>query len=463
MLLFLPIIGILLAIIIAGVLFVYFKILKPLSDLNKSFQELQKGNLNLKINNSSSYFKKVVETVNLLTSHLQTSLNNLEQSKNIVQAERHRIDLILSNIIDAVIAVDLNKNIVLFNKAAEILTGYNIDQVLGRNIETVIKLFDKQAEIPPEKYCPSDNNPQSLVFRAENLKLMSSNFANPNTAIIKPEMFVNVYVSQINEGDGKILGSIITLHDVSKELKLQQMQLDFVSMAAHELRTPLTSIKGYLSVFLDENKTKLNDDQKMLLQRVSNSAYQLNALVENLLNVSRIERGTFTINMESIDWTTFVKENVETLEERANEKGVHLEFMTPPQPIPKVKADKIRIIEVLNNLCSNAINYTPKGGDVKVWIETKDDQVITHIQDTGAGIPPEVLKHLFSKFYRVGGKLTQGIKGTGLGLYISKEIMNFHHGSIWVESQLGKGSTFSFSLPIYQSFENPFKDLKLTV
>jgi two-component system, OmpR family, sensor histidine kinase VicK len=403
-----------------------------------------------------------IDTINFLSLHLQSSLTTLDQAKNLTQAERQRIDLIISSIVDAVIAVDLNKNIVLFNKAAENLTGYKFSQVIGHNIGTIIKIFDKTGEIPINKYCPDNPSQNDLVFQAENVKFLSSLYTDPNNGIIKPEIFVNVYVGKINDGSSKNLGFILTFHDVSKELKLQQMQLDFVSMAAHELRTPLTSIKGYLSVFLQENQNKLNDDQKMLLGRVSNSTYQLNALVENLLNVSRIERGTFTMNMEAVDWVQFVKETVENFEERANEKGIKIQFMQPSQNIPKVKADKIRIIEVLNNLCSNAINYTPKGGEIKAWVELKEGMVITHIQDTGQGIPQEVLKHLFSKFYRVGGKLTQGIKGTGLGLYISKEIMNYHKGNIWVESAIGKGSTFSFSLPVYQSYENPFKDLHLT-
>lgn len=129
------------------------------------------------------------------------------------------------------------------------------------------------------------------------------------------------------------------------------------------------------------------------------------------------------------------------------EKKIELTFIPPQSPIPNVKADKLRIGEVLTNLISNALNYTEPGGKVKIWAEKQDEFVVTHIQDTGEGISKEAQEKLFKKFYRAPGRLSQGIKGTGLGLYITKAIVDMHHGKIWVNSELGKGSTFSFTLP----------------
>ena len=256
---------------------------------------------------------------------------------------------------------------------------------------------------------------------------------------------------QIKEGPTVNLGCILTLHDISKEDALESMKLDFVSMAAHELRTPLTSIRGYLSVFMEENSKNLNTEQNMLLGRINIAGEQLMALIENLLSVSKIERGVFGIQLAPIDWPTNVASVIEDFKNRAEEKKQQLEYIPPTMPIPTIEVDKLRINEVLSNLLANAIAYTPERGQIKVSIEFKDNQVVTHIQDTGVGIPEEALPHLFTKFFRISGKLEQGSKGTGLGLYISKSVVDMHKGKIWVESTFGKGSSFSFSIPVKEA------------
>lgn len=231
---------------------------------------------------------------------------------------------------------------------------------------------------------------------------------------------------------------------------LDEMKQNFVSIAAHELRTPLTAIKGYLSVFMKDYESSLNKDQKELLGHIESSTNQLLNLVENLLNVSRVERGALSLHTESLDWPTLVKEGVEDFRENAVEKNIHLELAPASNEIPKVLADKVRIKEVLANLIANALNYTPTGGIVKVSIENGSGEVITHVADNGSGIPEGALPNLFNKFFRVTHGLTQNTnaQGTGLGLYISKAIIDMHKGKIWVRSLEGKGSIFSFSLPV---------------
>jgi signal transduction histidine kinase len=208
-----------------------------------------------------------------------------------------------------------------------------------------------------------------------------------------------------------------------------------------------------MSVFMNENKGKFTKDQEMFLSRISISTQQLLDLVENLLTVSKIERGTSGANLTLEDWVKLSKLTFDQFSERAREKNMEFTFMEPTTEIPKIMVDKLRITEVLSNLLSNAIAYTNPGGKIKVWIGLSPDKkyVVTNIEDNGQGIPKEAISHLFTKFFRVSGKLEQGSKGTGLGLYISKEITKMHHGEIWVESELGKGSKFSFSLPINQN------------
>jgi two-component system sensor histidine kinase VicK len=371
---------------------------------------------------------------------LHQAYSKLEEEKKSVSAERNKLALILSGVTDAVIAVDLDHRIVTFNKAAEELTGYPASQAIGKPISRLIKISEKSKIIPKQTYCPINTNTQEgIVFSKEGVQLISAH---------GQKVFVNLVCGQIKEGRRANLGGIITLHDVTEERQLEEMKLDFVSMAAHELRTPLTAIRGYLSVFIEENKNKLGEEQKMFLNRISISTEQLIALVENLLSVSHVERSSLTLNVERVNWPQIIKKVINDLMIRAKEEQLKLIFTEPKKPFPKVEVDPLRITEVLNNLLLNALTYTPAKGKVQVWLESDGNNLITHIKDTGQGIPREALPHLFTKFFRVSGKLEQGSKGTGLGLYIAKAIVEMHGGKIWVESKLGKGSTFSFSLPI---------------
>lgn len=354
----------------------------------------------------------------------------------------NKLALILSAIQDAVIALDPTGKIVLFNPSAERMIGATSQEVLNKPIIQVIKFFHDKEEILPAQYCAINTANSGINYQKSDLKFTS--FKNKQgTAILTS--------NQIKGGDKANLSCILTLHDITEEKSFEAMKLDFVSMAAHELRTPLTSIKGYLSVFMNENKNKFNDDQNTFLTRISISTEQLLALVENLLNVSKIERGIFNVNTAASDWIELVEQTFEQFAERAKEKNLEFTFVKPTIQIPKLMVDKLRIVEVISNLLSNAIAYTAPGGKIKVWIELSPDKssVVTNVSDTGEGIPKDALPYLFTKFFRVQGKqLEMGSKGTGLGLYISREITEMHHGKIWVTSEVGKGSTFSFSLPI---------------
>ncbi len=232
--------------------------------------------------------------------------------------------------------------------------------------------------------------------------------------------------------------------------KLDEMKQGFVSIAAHELRTPLTAIKGYLAVFLSDYQDSLNKDQQDLLAHIQDNTDRLILLVENLLNVSRVERGALALSLENLQWEDIVKQVTDDFREKAAEKNIQLNLIPPEQKLPAVRADKLRMIEVLSNLLSNAIMYTNPGGRVQITTSSQDNFIITNIADNGKGIPKEAIPNLFTKFFRVTQGLTQdqNAAGTGLGLYIAKAIIDMHKGKIWVNSQEGKGSVFSFALPI---------------
>lgn len=364
-------------------------------------------------------------------------------------AERNKLSITLSGITEGVFVVDKSGIVSFFNQAAEKIFGVKSSLVLGKKADDVLSIEDVEGKILVEYFFPKEKLSKDMVT-----------FSRNGVKINQPDgrtVYADLIAANIVEGEGVNLGAIVTLHDVSKEKDLEEMKLDFVSMAAHELRTPLTSIRGYLSVLQEEIGTKLKAEQSSFLEKAFISSTQLAALVENLLSVSRIERGSLQIQAQPTQWEPLAEEAYNNFLPQAAERQVSLKYIPPKKQFPLVLVDRFRISEVISNLIGNALNYTPAGGAVELSLELGEKEVITHVKDTGPGIPESALPKLFTKFFRVSGVLEQGSKGTGLGLYISKAVVDMHKGRIWVESTLGKGSTFSFTVPISQEQNLPNK------
>lgn len=418
------------------------RILRPVEILSEGSRLIGNGNFAYRISvKTGDEIEELANSYNKMAESLQNAFEKVKEDKNIILGERNQMKLTLSNTADAVVAIDTNRRVTLFNKASEQLTGFTESQVLGKMISQVIHLYLSNEEIFMKQYLGLDvpSLEEGIVFNQKHVRLQGWG---------RKEAFVNVIVEKINPVIGSNLGYILTLHDVSEELQLEEMKLDFVSIAAHELRTPLTAIKGYLSVFFDENKATITQDQQLLLSHVKVATQRLGALIENLLSITHIEKGMVTLNILPIEWIALCQQIVNDMQAQAAEKQITLTLKKPLESSMFAAADKLRVSEVLSNLIANAINYTPTKGSVTVSLEKKDGMVVTHVTDTGMGMSKEAMGGLFTKFYRVRSKLTQGAKGTGLGLFISKSIIEMHKGQIWVTSEEGKGSAFGFSLPI---------------
>lgn len=418
-------------------------IISPIEKVHLAAQKLGLGDFEARASVATKdEIEDLANSFNQMAESLKKSIVNMEQDRQLIAAERNKLQVALSAISDAVIAVDLQWKIILVNKAALTLTGLTAEQLLGNNLSAVIRVQDSENQIVPiANYCP---------IRTDNFEGITFNQAALKVTTPTKEFVANLIASQIKEGPRVNMGGILTFHDVTGESQLEEMKMDFVSMAAHELRTPLTSIRSYLSVFIDENSAKFTKDQNDFLTKLQISANQLSTLIERLLTATKVARGIVDVNLELTNWLEIVRQSVDSFKIVAAQKQINLTLTEPNIPIGLVKVDKVRINEVLSNLLNNAISYTKNGGQITISIYQDQDQVITSIQDTGEGIDPAALPHLFTKFFRAWGKLEMSNKGTGLGLYISKAIINKHNGRIWAESTLGKGSTFSFSLPIAQ-------------
>lgn len=406
--------------------------LKPLKDLIKSTKIFAEGNFNQRVDiRTRDEFEEVGKSFNLMADKISQIFHNLELEKDTAISEKSKISEVLSSIVDGIIAIDFNKNIILSNKAAEEITGYTQVELQNQSIDKLIHLFDGSAEILPKTYCQLNCN--------KSARLVGKNGKQTK---------INLVTTKAGEMLHSNLSCILILHDLFKEEELERMKLDFVSMVSHELRTPLTSIMGYLSVFIEENKGKLPKKEMDLVDRSLISTQSLLSLVQNILSVNKIEGSQMSVLIEPIDYGSILSKTVEDLKGQANQKNIVLTLANPNEPLPKVLTDPVRISEVITNLLANAINYTNPGGKVEITTELSPNELTTIVSDTGVGIPKEAIPHLFNKFFRVSNQTQQMGKGTGLGLYIAKSIIEKLNGKIWVESELGKGSRFSFTLPI---------------
>jgi two-component system phosphate regulon sensor histidine kinase PhoR len=240
------------------------------------------------------------------------------------------------------------------------------------------------------------------------------------------------------------------LHDMTREKEVAEMKNDFVSNVSHELRTPLASIKAYVEMLIDGETT----DERMrrdFYEVIQNEANRLSRLIDNILNISRIESGLVKVNRRPLSLMVLLKEAVEVIRPQANQKQISIDEQIPPAVYQTV-ADRDMLYEALLNLLSNAVKYTPEGGRITVAAGADESRkvVVARVSDSGVGIPAKDLPYIFDKFYRAESN-NRMAKGTGLGLSLVKHIIEaVHHGRLFVESHVGKGSTFGFELDLVE-------------
>jgi len=403
---------------------------------------------NDEVGDLARYSNKMVESLKQTQQQLQDSMQALNKDQTLLKIEKNKLDAVISGVVDGVVALDAQRNISMFNAAMERITWWREAEVLGKPVDAILQLTDSDGNrYFSDTYCNPIPSPAEETPDTTEKQLLTLTTKGQNQRI------VNLLASIIHNTDEPDTTYIIALHDMTKEHQVETMKIDIVSMAAHELRTPLTAIIGYMSVILNEFSERLGEEENKFLQRVQISAQQLASLVDNLLNVTRLEQGRLTLQLQTIDWLELIRTIVDEFRFQAGEKQITVHFEEPQEQFPHIQADKLRMSEVLMNLISNAIKYTDFGGNVYVSVEQTDDAIITHVRDTGVGIPAKNVKQLFTKFYRVDNRLSTQNKGTGLGLFITRTVIEMHNGTIWVDSEVDKGSTFSFSIPLTQPQE----------
>ena len=354
------------------------------------------------------------------------------------QVEAAKSRAILEGVADGVIVADANGLIILFNAAAERLLELPREKALGRPTSEMLGLYGSQARDWMETVDRWARQPEAYTneeYLAARLEI--------------EDRIVSVHLAPVLMGD-EFFGTVSVFRDVTAEVEAKRAKTEFVSTVSHELRTPMTSIKGYVDLLLMGAVGGLTEDQQHFLTIIQNNTDRLTMLVNDLLDISRMESGRMTLSPEAVRADALANRVIVAMEGRAEQSGLNLRSEVPPA-LPQVLADPDRVIQILTNLVANAINYTLSGGEVVVSARAQGDEVHISVSDTGIGIEPEDQEKIFERFFRSEGAVVQEAPGTGLGLCIVKSLVEMHGGRVWVESDLGQGSTFTFALPTVKS------------
>jgi PAS domain S-box-containing protein len=350
-----------------------------------------------------------------------------------VAEEQSRLRTIIHSMADGVLVAARDGVVVLHNPPASRLLGLGDRPVLGRPIGEVA---------PPEV--------SAMVRRIMD---EPAGVGRSVEVHIQGGGDLRAHAGLIHLADGEVLGAVTVIQDITPLKEMDRMKSDFVAMVSHELRSPLAAIQQQLEVILGGMAGEVTDKQRSLLVRAQQRAQGLLDLIKDLLDLARIEAGRVVDRREPLELVPLLEKTVAFFETPAAEKGVRLR-LDPPAALPLVVGDGAALEEVFTNLVSNAIAYTPAGGEVRVRAGIRGGYVWTEVTDTGIGIPAQALPRIFDRFYRVKDERARQVVGTGLGLPIVKGIVEAHLGTIEVESTHGEGSVFRVLLPAVSGIQS---------
>ena len=369
-----------------------------------------------------------------------------------VDNERLKLAAIVESSDDAITSADLDGVVTSWNKGAERMFGYSAEEMIGQSGEILV----------PEEDKVKPNARIAAVVEMGEGRFEAARLRKDGTLID-----IAVTMSAVRNSAGEVVGVAAIAQDITdrkrteqeraeftRELEAQNERLleldrlkdEFVALVSHELRTPLTSIRGYLELVLDGEAGAVTDEQRQFLGIVERNANRLLDLVGDLLFLAQIEAGKLSLEVGSVDLAAVAAESVETARPLAEDKDITLTLAT--SPVPVLAGDGARLAQLLDNLVSNAVKFTPEGGRVDVRASSSRGKAILEVRDTGMGIPAEEQEHVFERFFRTTRATEQAIQGTGLGLAISKAIVHAHGGQITLASSDGEGATFRVAIPI---------------
>lgn len=389
----------------------------PISDMRKQAQAMSRGNFSRKVR---VYGNDEIGQLAIAFNHLT---NRLQEAQSTTEAERRKLASVLSNMTDGVIATDRKGKVILINDPALSFLKITRETTLNRPIAAVLGL---------EK----DYSFEDLINMKESVNL---DFSTNETRFILRANF-----SVIQKETGFVNGLITVLHDITEQEKIEMERREFVSNVSHELRTPLTTMRSYLEALAD-GAWRDENIAPTFLNVTQTETERMIRLVNDLLQLSKMDSREYNLNKEFVEFNKFYNRIIDRFE---MSKSQNVEFKRYlPEDSYFVEIDTDKLTQVIDNIISNALKYSPDGGNIRFGVTVQENLLKVMISDDGMGIPKENVGRIFDRFYRVDRARSRAMGGTGLGLAIAKEMIEAHGGSIWAESEEGVGTTVFFTLP----------------
>jgi two-component system phosphate regulon sensor histidine kinase PhoR len=340
---------------------------------------------------------------------------------------------IMDSIADGVIVTDVLGTIRIINPKAKDILALYAEDVVGHNAAEFIRRF---SDIPYEE----------IRDKFQNVVEQGRTYSSEIKLSLPTSRFYTLSVGPVRSRDGLVQGIVAVLSDITELKELDQMKTDLMSMVTHEIRTPLATVRGFAQILLKGGIP--GEKSREFLEIINRQSNRLVNLVNDFLDITRIESGRQAITKAPLNIEKLIQNALVDLKPLADDKNITLHYEPPSAGFPEIFADRNLMEQVLINLVSNAIKYSPKGAETRIRLHQDNGNVRVDVKDTGLGIPREAIPRLFEKFYRVRCDDRKDIIGTGLGLSLVKQIIDVHAGTISVESEHGVGSTFTFTLPL---------------
>jgi len=407
-------------------------LVRPIKKLLEGTQEVIKGNLDAKVSiKTGDELEVLAGSFNQMVKHLKEAFLKAEE-------EHDRTLGVILNFVDGVLVFDENNYLRIINpKAEKILQVADYKNVVGKNLQDLKKIpsFVSLIELIGEK--------EIRQISKKEIRLKGE-FALDDKASI-----FEVSTVPLPHGE-ELFGHLVILYDVSREKFVDKLKSEFISLAAHQLRTPTSVAKWTIDSILKGEAGRATKKQEELLQKAYFNNERMIAIIDDLLNVTRIEEGRFLGKFAKESIEKLIDEVVQKHRETIKEKNIKVETIFPPRLSSEIEIDKESIMLAVDNLIDNAIKYTSRGGEVTIKLSCDKIGLKAQIKDAGIGIPEYQQDRVFSKFFRGDNAVKIGTSGTGLGLFIVKNIIEAHNGKVGFKSEENKGSTFWFTLPVKQ-------------
>jgi PAS domain S-box-containing protein len=408
-----------------------FELMEKREELEKKIEELNKAKetetiLRIRERARARDIERKAEELEKTRMALMNILEDVEEERKRAEEERNKTLAVITNFADGLLVFDKEGKVSLINPQAENFCKVKGKEVIGKSI---LELSQFPGFRP---IVEAVGREMKGIFRKE--------------VPIREDLILEVTTVPIMREEEKI-GTLMILHDVTREKMIERMKTEFVSISAHQLRTPLSAIKWTLKMFLDGDLGEITKEQREFLEKTYKSNERMINLINDLLNVTRIEEGRYLYRPVLADIVPICQSVIDSYKEGIEKKKLKFEFKKPKE-LPKVRVDIEKISLAIQNLLENAILYNLPGGKVEISLKLKENKIEFSVKDTGIGIPKDQQSRVFTKFFRAPNAIRMETEGSGLGVFITKNIIEAHGGEIWFESEEGKGTTFYFTLPV---------------